>query len=164
MKEGTINISLGRRDGRACSGEISKKGRRNRFFGVVYSCGSLLFIIHNRNQVVCRASWARAGGDWPSYHNSRHWRGHPPCPPHSLSTSSPFHHTISPILGCGIVQNVCTPSVTAQKGIALLILPDVSAGYPSIFLPASLAQHPQKIAAGQHIIWMVVRNPESELS
>jgi hypothetical protein len=44
-----------------------------------------------------------------------------------------------------------------QKGIQLLILPDVSAGYPNIFLPVSLAQHPQKIAAGQQMICMVVR-------
>jgi hypothetical protein len=52
-------------------------------------------------------------------------------------------------------SNVCPPLVIAQKGIELLILPDVSAGYPSIFLPASLAQQPQKIAAGQHMIWMI---------
>jgi hypothetical protein len=52
----------GRRDGRACSGELPQKGCRNKFFGVVYSCRRLLFIIHNRNQVVCRASCARAGG------------------------------------------------------------------------------------------------------
>jgi len=49
--------------------------------------------------------------------------------------------------------------VTAQKGIELLILPDVSAGYPSIFLPASLAQQPQKIAAGQHMIWIIGQKP-----
>lgn len=73
---------------------------RNKFFGVVYSCRSLLFIIHNRNQLVCRASWARAGGDWPSYHDSRHWCGHPFCPPHSLPTSSPLHRTISPSRRC----------------------------------------------------------------
>ena len=47
------------------------------------------------------------------------------------------------------------PSVTDQKGIELLILPDVSAGYPSTFLPVSLAQQPQKSAAGQHMIWMI---------
>lgn len=52
-------------------------------------------------------------------------------------------------------SNVCPPLVIAQKGIELLILPDVSAGYPSIFLPASLAQQPQKIAAGQHMIWVI---------
>lgn len=39
-----------------------------------------------------------------------------------------------------------------QNGIALLILPDVSAGYASIFLPASETQQPQKIAAGQQMI------------
>jgi hypothetical protein len=43
-----------------------------------------------------------------------------------------------------------------QKGMALLILPDVSAGYPSIFLPVSEAQQPQNIEAGQQIIWMIV--------
>lgn len=44
-----------------------------------------------------------------------------------------------------------------------LILPEVSAGYPSIFFPASEAQQPQKIAAGQHMICMIVRILVSEL-
>jgi hypothetical protein len=48
-------------------------------------------------------------------------------------------------------------ALSDQKGMQLLILPDVSAGYPSIFLPVSLAQHPQKIAAGQQMICTVVR-------
>jgi hypothetical protein len=71
---------------------------------------------------------------------------------------SPDVHCVTPyrrVVGVGILSNVWPPLVTAQKGIALLILPDVSAGYPSIFLPASLAQQPQKIAAGQHMIWMI---------
>jgi hypothetical protein len=62
------------------------------------------------------------------------------------------------VVGVGIFSNVWPPLMTAQKGIALLILPDVSAGYPSIFLPASLAQQPQKIAAGQHMIWTVCQD------
>jgi hypothetical protein len=52
----------------------------------------------------------------------------------------------------------------AQKGMQLLILPDVSAGYPSIFLPVSLAQHPQKIAAGQQMICTIVRIPSLKSS
>ena len=51
----------GKRDGHACPGELPKKGCRNKFFGVVSSCRRFLFIIQNRNQVVYRPSWARAG-------------------------------------------------------------------------------------------------------
>jgi len=54
-------------------------------------------------------------------------------------------------------SRIVSLSHSDQKGIQLLILPDVSAGYPSIFFPDSLAQQPQKIAAGQQMICTFVR-------
>jgi hypothetical protein len=62
---------------------------------------------------------------------------------------------VSALSGCS--PRIVSLSLSDQKGMQLLILPDVSAGYPSIFLPVSLAQHPQKIAAGQQMICTVVR-------
>jgi hypothetical protein len=53
-------------------------------------------------------------------------------------------------------------SLSDQKGMQLLIRPEVSAGYPSIFLPVSLAQQPQKIAAGQQMICTIVRIETSD--
>lgn len=49
------------------------------------------------------------------------------------------------------------PLIRDQKGIQSVNRLLASAGYPSVFLPASVQQQPQKMAAGQQIICDQVR-------
>lgn len=73
-------------------------------------------IIDNRNKVVRRTFWARASGNWPSHHNSRHWPGHTPCPPHSLSTRSSLRCTVSSSRGCWHLLECLSAIVDCSEG------------------------------------------------
>ena len=144
----------GRSDGRGCSGYTRRKAvETNSLESYIHVGGFFL-----SSTIAIRLFVAHLGAQAATSHHImtavtglvNHLVNPIHCSP-DVHCATPYRR----VVGVCIFSNVWPPLVTAQKGIALLILPDVSAGYPSIFLPASLAQQPQKIAAGQHMIWTV---------
>ena len=110
--------------------------------------------IITKSLLVLLLSWS-----WPSRRSQKislDFSFYPPQSPSRLSLTSSAPLQFAGVGASRWAPRIAPLSHSDQKGIQLLILPDVSAGYPSIFFPDSLAQQPQKIAAGQQIICTVV--------
>ena len=89
----------GRSDGRGCSRYTRRKAAETISLESYIHVGG--FSLSSKIAIrLFVAHFGRASGNWPPYHNSRHWPGQPPCQPHSLFTGRPLCHAISPSRRC----------------------------------------------------------------